>query len=191
MTTLTPRGRLRESCFLHRDTRRCADQLPRKCSPRVRTEMRAIAIAHVGILSVLMLGASMGNGAVTPAATPALAQTQPQHPRILVTFRNQPAALPSPAGTIGPRYNGQGYLVAQSAHDMARHVAVAYSLRLVASWPIKALAIHCVVYEIPDGRSVADVLNALAKDSRVTLAQPLQRFGTLATSAEVTPYQVH
>jgi hypothetical protein len=129
-------------------------------------------------MSALVLGASMGNSSMTLAATPVLAQIEPQHPRILVTFRNQPAGLPSPAGTMGPRYNGEGYLLAQSAHGVARRVAAAYSLRLVASWPIKALTIHCVVYEIPDGRSVADVLNALAKDSRVTLAQPLQQFRT-------------
>jgi len=133
-------------------------------------------LARAGIVSVLMLGASMGTSAVAFATTPASAQTEPQHPRILVTFRNRPGFLPSAAGTTGSRYKGEGYLVAQSAHDMAAHVAIAYSLRLVASWPIKTLSIHCVVYEIPDGRSVADVLSALAQDSRITLAQPLQRF---------------
>jgi subtilisin family serine protease len=50
----------------------------------------------------------------------------------------------------------------------------------VASWPIKTLAVHCVVFEIPDDRSVAAVLAALSKDSSVTLAEPLAEFHTLS-----------
>ena len=61
----------------------------------------------------------------------------------------------------------------------------AYSLRLVASWSIKAVAVHCVVYEILDGRSVSAVLAALAKGSRVALAKPLQELHTLSDSGRV------
>jgi subtilisin family serine protease len=39
-----------------------------------------------------------------------------------------------------------------------------------------------VVYEIPDARSVAQVLATLSKDPRITLAQPLQQFRTLTSS---------
>jgi hypothetical protein len=49
---------------------------------------------------------------------------------------------------------------------------------MVASWPIKALAIDCAVYEIPDGRAVSDLLSALAKDSRIAFAQAVQQFHT-------------
>jgi len=44
------------------------------------------------------------------------------------------------------------------------------------------LAIHCVVYEIPDDRPVATVLAALSKDSNVALAEPLSQFHTLSDS---------
>jgi subtilisin family serine protease len=47
--------------------------------------------------------------------------------------------------------------------------------------------VHCVVYEIPDNRSVAEVLAALTKDPKITLAQPLQEFHTL-TSPEPPAY---
>src|SRR5919108_113242 len=57
------------------------------------------------------------------------------------------------------------------------------ALRGVASWPIKALSMHCVVYEITDGRPVPDVLAALSKDRRVVLAQPLHEFHTLTVPA--------
>jgi subtilisin family serine protease len=59
----------------------------------------------------------------------------------------------------------------------------------VASWPIKALSMHCVVYEITDGRPVPEVLAALSKDARVALAQPLQEFHTLSDPPTVRiPY---
>ncbi len=141
-------------------------------------------IAHAGILSLVILGASTGSSTAAPP-TPPSTQLEPQHPRILVTFSNEPRGPPGPAGTTGRRYKGDGYLIAQSAHLTAQRVAAAYSLRLVASWPIKALAVDCVVYEIPDGRSVSDVVAALARDSRVALAQPLQQFHTLSDSGQV------
>src|SRR2546430_13475056 len=82
-----------------------------------------------------------------------------------------PPAPRGPAGTTGRHYAGDGYRVAQSAQQQARRVAAAYALRPVASWPIKALSMHCVVYEITDGRPVAEVLAALSKDSRVEIGR--------------------
>jgi subtilisin family serine protease len=112
-------------------------------------------------------------------ATSAAASAPP--PRIVVAFANEPAAAPGPAGTTGSRYGGTGYGVGQSAQREARSVAAAYALREVTSWPIQLLSMHCVVFEIANGRPVADVVAALSKDSRVVLAQPLQEFHTLTT----------
>jgi hypothetical protein len=131
-------------------------------------------------LSLVILGASTTCDAASPVTPPSAAQIQSQHPLILVTFSNQPRGLPNPAGTTGRHYQGDGYLLTQSAQRMSQVVAATYSLRLIASWPIKALAVQCVIYEVPDGRSAADVLAALAKDSRVGNAQPLQMFHTLS-----------
>ncbi|HET9388615.1 MAG TPA: S8 family serine peptidase [Steroidobacteraceae bacterium] len=104
-------------------------------------------------------------------------------PLIVVTFANEPYRSAPRAGTTGTRYAGDRYGVSLSAHERARRIAALYSLREVASWPIKELAVHCVVYEIPDSRTVEDVLKTLAKDPRVTLAQPLQEFHTLTQSS--------
>ena len=103
-------------------------------------------------------------------------------PRIVVAFANQPYTAPGAAGATGSHYGGDGYRVAQSAQQQVRSVAAAYSLREVASWPIQALSMHCVVFEITNGRPVAEVLAALSKDARVVLAQPLQEFHTLSDS---------
>jgi subtilisin family serine protease len=59
----------------------------------------------------------------------------------------------------------------------------------VRSWPIQVLSMHCVVFEIANGRPVAEVVAALSRDSRVALAQPLQEFHTLtAAGSTAAPY---
>jgi subtilisin family serine protease len=137
---------------------------------------------RLGAVCLALLG---GTALAAPPAAPPPAQP----PRIVVAFANEPHMTPGPAGTTGSHYGGDGYRVAQSAQQQARRVAAAYSLRQVASWPIKALSMHCVVYEITDRRPVSEVLAALAKDTRVVLAQPLQEFHTLSDSpAAGTPY---
>jgi len=134
------------------------------------------AIVHACLLSLVVVNT------VGLAATPdeTLSQSNSHHARVVVTFTNEPHQSPAPAGSTGRRYTGDGYLLAQSAHQQARRVAAKYALKEVANWPIRALAIHCVVYEIPDDRSIAAVLAALAKDSTVALAEPLSEFHTLS-----------
>ncbi|HEX9107566.1 MAG TPA: hypothetical protein VF832_10070, partial [Longimicrobiales bacterium] len=118
---------------------------------------------------VLLLWLALGGVAVA----------EPPAPRIIVAFANHPHASPAPAGTTGGHYAGAGYSVAQGAQAEARRVAGTYALHALASWPIQALSLHCVIYEITDGRAVEQVLASLAKDSGVVLAQPLQEFHTL------------
>lgn len=134
------------------------------------------ATVHACLLSLIILGAGME---VTLAADPAPTQAQAPHARVVVTFANEPRQSPGPAGSTGRHYTGDGYLLAQSAHQQAKRVATKYALREVANWPIRSLAIHCVVYEIPDNRTVAAVLQELSKDSTVALAEPLSEFHTL------------
>jgi subtilisin family serine protease len=131
------------------------------------------------------VAALSGAARAAPPALPAAAQG----PRIVVAFANPAHSAPAPAGTTGTRYGGDSYRVAQGAQHQAQRVAATYSLHELTSWPIAALSMHCVVYEITDGRAVADVLAALAKDARVILAQPLQEFHTLTTAADAAgPY---
>ncbi len=136
-------------------------------------------IAHLCLLWLATLSAQAAYASTTAAPT-----AMPP-PRIVVGFANTPHTLPGTAGATGNRYTGDGYRVSQDAHGQARRVAARYGLREIASWPIRALGMHCVVYEIADGRPPAEVLASLSKDSRVVLAQPLQEFHTL-TAAPAT-----
>ena len=144
------------------------------------------AIVHACLLSLVIVGAGVESSiAATPAAS-ASTQSETRHARVVVTFANEPRQSPGPAGSTGRRYTGDGYLLAQSAHTQAKRVAAKYALREIANWPIRALAIHCVVYEIPDDRTVAAVLEALSKDSNVALAEPLSEFHTLSDTQPAT-----
>jgi subtilisin family serine protease len=147
------------------------------------------AVVHACLLSLVTVGAGTEIGiAATPAVNTSV-QSQAGHARVVVTFANEPRQSPGPAGSTGRRYTGDGYLLAQRAHQQAKRVAAKYALREVANWPIRALAIHCVVYEIPDDRSVAAVLEALSRDSTVALAEPLSEFHSLTdTQSGSAPY---
>ena len=135
-------------------------------------------LARVSALAALVLSAWIS----APATADTAAQFDTGHHFVVVTFANDPYRPASRAGTSGRRYTGGTYGVAQSAHNNAQRIASAYSLKQVVSWPIKALGVHCVVYEIPDARPMADVLAALTKDPKITLAQPLQQFHTLTSA---------
>jgi len=142
------------------------------------------SLAHICAWAVLILSAA-GSSRPAAAGEPGF---DPAHRFVVVTFANEPLRAVPHAGTTGSRYGGDSYSIGQSAYARARRVATTYSLRQVASWPIRALAIHCVVYEIPDSRSVAEVVTALTKDPRIALAQPLQEFHTLTDPQQPSSY---
>ena len=150
----------------------------------MRVFARASALAAL-VLSALVLLALAGAPATADTAASKL---DTGHQFVVVTFANAPYRPASRAGSTGRHYSGGSYGLAQSAHNNAQRVAATYSLRQVASWPIKELGVHCVVYEIPDSRSVAEVLATLTKDPRVTLAQPLQEFHTLTSETAPGTY---
>jgi len=140
------------------------------------------AFARAGAIAALVLSAWAGAPATADTAA---SKFDTGHQFVVVTFANDPYRPPSRAGSTGRRYAGGSYGLAQGARNNAQRVASAYALKQVASWPIKQLGVHCVVYEIPDARPIAEVLAALTKDPRITLAQPLQQFHT--SSSETAP----
>jgi hypothetical protein len=123
--------------------------------------------------------ASLSVAAHHAPAAPAPLPLSAGGPRIVVAFTNVPQGTPAPAGTTGTRYGGDAYRLAQGAQRQARRIGTAYALRELTSWPIEALAMHCVVYEVPDNRDVAQLIALLQKDTRVLLAEQLQEFHTL------------
>jgi subtilisin family serine protease len=141
-------------------------------------------LASLYLVGFLLLGTAAG-------AQPAAQATVPPEPpaRIVLAFANPVLGAQAPAGSSTPGYGGGSYQLGQNAHALAKRVARQYALKEVASWPIQALAVHCVLYEVPAGEDVPALLTRLSRDTRIALAEPLQTFHTQSASpAQTEPY---
>ena len=134
------------------------------------------------ILALLLCGC-----ASPPAALPVSVdyELMREHPErlIVVAVANKKETLPSQAGSTLTGYSvTQRYAVGSSARETLDALKKAYGLKEIAAWPITALRLHCVVLELPPGAVRDELLAALARDTRVELAQPLQSFSGLTSS---------
>jgi hypothetical protein len=98
---------------------------------------------------------------------------------VVVTLPNS-ADFPPHAASTPKGYDVGPYQVGSAARRTSRAIAASYRLREVTSWPISALGVACIVYQLPaDADTVADrdrTLAALAGDARITSAQVLYEF---------------
>ena len=111
-------------------------------------------------------------------ALPADIRASPER-LIVVTVANDPPPEIR-AGSTPRAYEGLPYTAGSAARKKAAQLASHYHLRPITAWPIATLRVHCIVFEIPPDASRAALLQELALDKRVTLAQPMQTFGTLS-----------
>jgi hypothetical protein len=120
----------------------------------------------------------------------ALAMRENPDRYILVTVENQPAAMQTRAGSTTRGYDtAVRYKVSSRARAAVQSLSSAYRLREVRSWPIPALRVHCVVFELPGDAERETVLAQLRREPAVRVAQPLQTFATAtATAAYNDPY---
>lgn len=101
---------------------------------------------------------------------------------IVVTVANDPAPAIR-AGSTPRTYEGSvPYAASTKARRTAAALAGDYHLRAVSDWPIATLHVYCVVFEIAADASRLELLQRLAVDKRVKLAQPMHTFGTLSQS---------
>jgi subtilisin family serine protease len=102
----------------------------------------------------------------------------PEH-FIIAAVNNDPAVFVASAGGTPKGYEGiASYGPSPAARQMMRSLENDYGLREVSAWPIEPLHMHCTVLEVPEGMDRGTLLEALAHDRRVKLAQPLQSFAT-------------
>jgi subtilisin family serine protease len=73
-------------------------------------------------------------------------------------------------------------LWARTTADLAQ----TYRLRTIFSWTMASIGEHCVVFEVPRGRTVPEMVQRLASDPRVGMVQPLLTFETQAAGGD--PY---
>lgn len=150
----------------------------------------ALLLAPLAILWAAggLSGCASVPGPSTMSADPVAAMRDGSERYIVLAVDNPLGAPPGRAGSsLGGYGPGARYLQGSRAAATLRAIAEEHGLREAAGWPIVALGWHCVVFELPPGRSRDEVLAALVADPRVRLAQPLQDFDTRALPAPPSP----
>jgi Subtilase family len=134
---------------------------------------------HSGILAVLLILALSGCATQAPQdalATSLAGSALEEKDLIIVAVGNDtPGGPPRPASTR-PGYAGTAYRASDRARAQMRDLAREYGLTEVAAWPIQVLTLHCAVLRIPEGVERDPLLQKIAADSRVKLAQPMNGF---------------
>lgn len=125
-------------------------------------------------LAVVLLAAFTGSGNAAEAVTPP--QPAEESRLVIVAVDNTSAGGPPRPASTRPAYVGTSYAASAAARATLRAVAREYALTQVTAWPISVLAMHCAVLRIPAGSSREQLLQRLAQDRRVRLAQPLNAF---------------
>jgi len=112
--------------------------------------------------------------------------------RILVTFADPGLSNSARAGPSRPGYNRRSsqYLVSIGVRRAANRLAQDFDLELVDEWPIVPLNVHCLVYEVPEGTGVQQLLEQLRARPEVESAQTLNEFevSTSENGVAADPY---
>lgn len=104
---------------------------------------------------------------------------------LLVAFKDRSInRIPSTASAYRKRGS---YTSSTWSQRVSGEIAQEYHLQKLTEWPMTAVGVHCVVFQVPAGVSVADILARLAQDRRVDVAQNMQAFHTHADGAD-DPY---
>ncbi|HJV70691.1 S8 family serine peptidase [Ideonella sp.] len=150
------------------------------------------AARHAALALLALAGAgcvSPGGGASTEASATAAQAMRNDSSRYIVLAVDNP--LENPAGRAGSSLGSYApptrYVLGSRAAAALASLAHEHGLREAAGWPIAALGWHCVVYELPAGRSRDALLATLAHDPRVRLVQPLQDFDTRGSTSAPEP----
>jgi len=144
--------------------------------------------AWSAVLWVLVACAALAGCAASPAFTDGRFPPGRSDRYLIVAVANPVPNLVRPAGGTPRIYGAPArYRVAASARSDLDELARAHHLKARAEWPIAELGVHCVVFEIADGREPNAVISALRADPRVDLVQPMNTFVTRGTQYD-DPY---
>lgn len=142
--------------------------------------MRGWGRIAAALLTVLLAGCAALPPAV-PGGLQAGAPAEGEERVIVIAVANPVAELPRLAGSTPGLYARRPrYVAGGDAQALLAAVAREHGLQPLAAWPIPALGVHCATYLIPPGVEREALLAALRRDPRIEIAQPLNRFDTLA-----------
>lgn len=144
----------------------------------------AVAMLASGLL--LACAAATNTGRLPPATLEKAQLSDSRRPaagidrQIIVTIDNAPQLDLRRAGSTLRGYFSPGpYRASPAARQVAEQLGREYGLTRRDAWPIRALQVHCVVYDVPAGASREALVASLARDPRVESAQPMHSFKVL------------
>jgi subtilisin family serine protease len=132
----------------------------------------------LAVLALTLGGCAHLQPVATPATTAVVASMDSQRDIVLAVANPlEPPAMHAGSSLLGyaaPMNYGAGRRAAATLAELKQR----YGWREVAGWPIKSLKLYCIVLEPAAGTTREILLQALAGDDRVQLAEPLHEYAT-------------
>jgi subtilisin family serine protease len=98
---------------------------------------------------------------------------------LLIGFPDQSINRVQSASSTSYRRRG-GYQSSGWSQRITQQIAEDYHIQKLTEWPMSEVGVHCVVYQVPTGASVAEIMQKLSRDSRVSIVQNMHLFKTKA-----------
>lgn len=127
----------------------------------------------VRALALLMAVSAAGAQSVAPSVGVAVLDP----PRQVLVLLAIPAAHFRPDANYSSGYGDTAGRAAR--HRVAAALAAGHGLTLGIDWPMPSVGLHCYVMDVPAPREPADIAMELARDPRVSWAQPMNLFRAL------------
>ncbi len=86
---------------------------------------------------------------------------------LLIGFPDQSMNRVQSASSTSYRRRG-GYQSSGWSQRITQQIAEDYHIQKLTEWPMSEVGVHCVVYQVPTGASVAETMQKLSQDSRVS-----------------------
>lgn len=106
--------------------------------------------------------------------------------RLLVTFADRTINRVLPGNTLDSYQMGGNYGNSGWSKHIAHDLAERHHLQFVAQWPVTALGVSCVVYEVPETLPLARIISELQQDKAVSSVQLMQSFQVLGKQTKHT-----
>ena len=122
-----------------------------------------------------------------PASIPRHEPAASTSREILVTFADEREGRVAMGDAVSAYRQRGHYGNSTWSERHAAELADDYGLLQKGQWPITALGVHCVVYEVPTPQSVDLILRKLSADRRVESAQAMRSFHVMSASGSPRP----
>lgn len=138
------------------------------------------------VLAAVLIGAILAGCAGNPirSGEPPPASAEENARRILVMIADPDMDRLDLRGARSGPYR-QSRVYPGTPARVARLLVTAaddFQLRLVDSWPMQSLGLHCAVFEVDPGASIDAIVASLEADVRIESAQRMQEFGVQESS---------